>query len=202
MITCNNLTKSFGDLLLFERLNFSIDDGDFVCFSGKSGAGKTTLLNIIGLIEPFDAGKLIIDGIEYKSNKQKIDFYRTKVGFLFQNFALIDNKTVRQNLDLIHKNNRNDYTIDEVLELVGLSDKVDNKVYTLSGGEQQRIALARLFLKKCDIILADEPTGSLDADNANIIMQILIKLNNAGKTVIMVTHDDTVKRNANKVIEL
>jgi len=202
MIVGKNIVKHFDDLVLFDGIDFIIDDGDFVCFSGASGKGKTTLLNIIGLIEPYDEGDLIINGIHYSTNRQKLAYYRTQVGFLFQNFALIDNKTVEKNLELVSPKNRTNLTISEVLAKVGLSDKIDNKVYTLSGGEQQRVALARLFLKKCNIILADEPTGSLDAENAQAIMDILMELNREGKTVIMVSHDEKIKKMARKVIEL
>jgi putative ABC transport system ATP-binding protein len=202
MIVGKNIVKHFDELVLFDGIDFFIDDGDFVCFSGASGKGKTTLLNIIGLIEPYDDGDLIINGVRYSSNRQKLEYYRTQVGFLFQNFALIDNKTVEKNLELVSLKNRTDLTIPQVLDKVGLSDKIDNKVYTLSGGEQQRVALARLFLKKCNIILADEPTGSLDAENAQAIMDILMELNREGKTVIMVSHDEKIKKIARRVIEL
>ncbi len=202
MIEGINITKKFDDLVLFQNYNFSIEDQGFVCFSGASGTGKTTLLNMIGLIEPIDSGTLKINGIEYKTNKQKMEYFRTVVGFLFQNFALIENKTVEQNLELIREDSRTDYSIEEVLERVGLTSKLNSKVYTLSGGEQQRIALARLFLKKCDIILADEPTGSLDAKNAQIIMDILHAMNLEGKTIIIVTHDQKIKDRAKVVTEL
>lgn len=202
MIEGKNITKKFNDLILFDKFNFTIKDGDFVCFSGASGAGKTTLLNIIGLLEPIDSGELVINGVKYTNNKQKLEYYRSQVGFLFQNFALIENKTVEQNLQIISKKNRTNYTIKNALEKVGLQDKLYNKIYTLSGGEQQRIALARLFLKRCNIILADEPTGSLDAKNAQIVMHSLIDLNKQGKTIIIVTHDETIKAMARKVIEL
>ena len=157
---------------------------------------------MIGLIEPIDAGTLRINGIEYTTNKQKLEYFRSVVGFIFQNFALIESKTVEQNLELIRRGSRTNYTIEEVLERVGLESKLNSKVYTLSGGEQQRVALARLFLKKCDIILADEPTGSLDAKNAQIIMDILLSLNAEGKTVIIVTHEQKIKDKARRVIEL
>ena len=202
MIEGKNISKRFDDLILFEKFNFKINDGDFVCFSGASGTGKTTLLNIIGLLEPINDGELVINGKIYTTNREKLEYYRSEVGFLFQNFALIESKTVEQNLKIISKKNRTDYTIFEVLEKVGLQDKLHNKVYTLSGGEQQRIALARLFLKKCNIILADEPTGSLDSKNAKIVMKILFDLNREGKTVIIVTHDETIKKMARKVIKL
>lgn len=202
MIEGKNISKRFDDLILFDQFNFTIKDGDFVCFSGTSGAGKTTLLNIIGLLEPIDGGELLINGIQYITNKQKLEYYRSEIGFLFQNFALIENKTVEENLDLVSRKNRTNFSILEVLEKVGLQDKLNNKVYTLSGGEQQRISLARLFLKKCNIILADEPTGSLDAKNAQIVMQSLFELNQNGKTVIIVTHDEIIKKMARRVIEL
>lgn len=202
MIEGKNISKQFGSLILFDGFDFRIEDGEFVCFSGPSGAGKTTLLNIIGLIEPLDGGELLINGRQYRSNKDKLEFFRSKVGFLFQNFALIEGKTVEENLQLIRKGSRTGYSIEEVLEKVGLLDKLENKVYTLSGGEQQRIALARLFYKKCEIILADEPTGSLDKRNADMVMEILLALNRQGKTVVLVTHDERIKGLANRVIEL
>ena len=203
MIEGRNITQRFGELVLLQDFSFRIESGEFGAFSGPSGRGKTTLLNIIGLIEPVDEGTLLIHGKEYKSRRQKLEYYRNIVGFLFQNFALIENKTVWQNLNIIKENSRSEYTIEEVLEIVGLEDKIENKVYTLSGGEQQRIALARLFLKKCEIILADEPTGSLDARNAEIVMEILKELNEEqGKTVVMVTHDEKIREMAGRIIAL
>jgi len=196
------LCKRFGDRELFRDLSFKIDDGEFVCFAGESGKGKTTLLNIIGLIEPPTSGKLLFDGAELKTNRQRLEFLRGKVGFIFQNFALVEGKTVEQNLALVRKNNRENCSIPQALELVGLGDKAKEKVYTLSGGEQQRAALARLFIKKCDLILADEPTGSLDSRNAAAVMDILKSLNAHGKTVILVTHDDAVKRMCDRIIDL
>lgn len=202
MIEAINLCKSFDDKILFNDLSFQIKSGEFVCFSGESGKGKTTLLNMIGQIEPITSGTIIYDGKKIISNKDKLDFFRRKVGFVFQNFALVEGKTVEQNLLLVRRNDRENITIDEALVKVGLKDKKKRKVYTLSGGEQQRIALARLFIKKCNLILADEPTGSLDFRNASIIMDILKDLNKSGKTVILVTHDMSAKKQCDRVIEL
>lgn len=202
MIEGKNIIKRFGSQVLFDGFDFSIEDGEFVCFSGVSGAGKTTLLNIIGLLEPLDGGELLINGMEYKTNRQRLQYFRTEVGFLFQNFALIENKTVEQNLEIVSKQNRTGFSIMEALEKVGLQEKLRSRVYTLSGGEQQRIALARLFLKKCNIILADEPTGSLDKRNAEMVMDILRDLNQRGKTIILVTHDEKIRQMAGRVIEL
>lgn len=201
MIEIKNLCKSFGEQEIFNNFSLKIDDGEFVIISGASGSGKSTLLNMIGLLEEYDSGEIKVDGFllsQYSHRK----YWREKVGFLFQNFALIENKTVFQNLEIIEKKAHSACETDEALERVGMLSKKDSKVYTLSGGEQQRVALARLYLKKCDIILADEPTGSLDRKNADMVLKILLELNEAGKTVLLVTHDETIKELGKRVVEL
>lgn len=202
MIQIQGVSKTFAGKSLFENLSLQIETGDFVIFSGPSGCGKTTLLNMVGALEPLDAGQILVDGQDITKKRNQLDYFRTKIGFLFQNFALVDHKTVRQNLEIVQKRYRSGRTIEEVLSAVGLEEKVDKKVYMLSGGEQQRVALARLMLKKCDIILADEPTGSLDQANAERVMTILQELNASGKTVILVTHDEAIKKQGNRLVEL
>ncbi|RJO98145.1 ATP-binding cassette domain-containing protein [Exiguobacterium sp. RIT452] len=202
MIQIQGVSKTFEGKSLFENLSLQIEAGDFVIFSGPSGCGKTTLLNMVGALEPLDAGQILIDGQDITKKRNQLDYFRTKIGFLFQNFALVDHKTVRQNLEIVQKRYRAGQTIEEVLSAVGLEEKIDKKVYMLSGGEQQRVALARLMLKKCDIILADEPTGSLDQANAERVMTILQELNASGKTVILVTHDEAIKKQGNRLVEL
>ena len=202
MIEGINLMKKFGDKLLFDNLSFTIETGEFVCFSGESGKGKTTLLNMIGQIEPPTSGQIRYDGKAVRTSRDRLAFLATKVGFIFQNFALVEGKTVSQNLEFVKKKNRQNISVEESLERVGLSDKLHAKVYTLSGGEQQRVALARLYIKKADIILADEPTGSLDRHNADLVMSILKDLNSQGKTIVLVTHDDAIKKRCNRIIEL
>lgn len=202
MIEGVQLTKVFGSHILFQNLSFEIKDGEFVCFSGPSGKGKTTLLNIIGQLEPATAGDILYDGERIDTTKKRMEFFRTKVSFVFQNFALVDGKTVAQNLALVRKSDRQDIAIDQVLDRVGLSGKEHTKVYTLSGGEQQRVALARAFYKRADIILADEPTGSLDRYNAEQVVKILRDLNDIGKTIVLVTHDEKIKAICDRVIEL
>ncbi len=202
MVEIKNLDKAFGNKVLFHDLNIKIDTGEFVVFSGVSGCGKTTLLNMIGSLEPLDSGQILVDGIDVGRKKNRQKYLAEKAGFLFQNFALIEDKTVKQNLEIIRKANRSGIGLDEALEQVGLADAKDKKIYMLSGGEQQRIALARLMFKKCDLILCDEPTGSLDRKNGERIMSILWEQNRKGKTVILVTHDEKYKQGGGRVIEL
>lgn len=202
MIEIKDLCKKFDDKVLFDRYNLTIDDGDFVIFSGVSGCGKTTLLNMIGSIEQPDSGSIIVNGIDIFAKGKQRKYLETEVGFLFQNFALVEHMTVGQNLEMIPKKNRENITFEEALDAVSLKDVMDTKVYKLSGGEQQRVALARLLIKKCSLILADEPTGSLDKANADAVIQILHRLNKVGKTVIMVTHIEEHKQIGNRMVSL
>ncbi len=194
MIVLEHLKKQFSDKVLFEDFSLNIENNDFAILTGPSGCGKTTLLNMIGGIEPIDSGKIIVDDLDISIKSNLRLYYREYVGFLFQNFALIERKTVKENLELIKKNARSAITMEEALERVGLAGKENQKVYQLSGGEQQRIALARLMMKKCNVILADEPTGSLDRQNALQVMDILLSFQKMGKTIIMVTHDSSLIR--------
>ena len=200
MIELKNVCKKFGDHVIFENYNLKIDDGEFIILSGDSGCGKTTLLNIIGGLEKPDDGKVLVNGLDVYNKKNQLELYRHVYGFLFQNFGLIEYKTVRENLSIFKKSALSGVSIEEALSYVGLSGKSDSVVYELSGGEQQRIALARLLIKKCSIILADEPTGSLDKNNAETVLSLLDGLNRDGKTIVLVTHDEKIKQSGRKVI--
>ena len=202
MIKGINLCKKFGEHTLFDNLSFQINRGEFVCFTGPSGKGKTTLLNIIGQLEEPTSGEILYNEKIIDTNRKKLDFLRTKVSFIFQNFALVEGKTVEQNLAFVRKQNRCGKSMETVLENVGLINKMHEKVYILSGGEQQRVALARAFFKRSEIILADEPTGSLDRENAQKIIDLLRELNTEGRTVILVTHDESIKKMCDRIIEL
>lgn len=202
MIEIRNIKKKFDDKIVFQNFCMTIGDGAFVVFVGNSGCGKTTLLNMIGGLEKPDEGSILVDGQDIYQLKKKYNYFTYKVGFLFQNFALVENKTVRKNLEFVQKNARTDSSIEEVLENVGILDKIDTVVYKLSGGEQQRVAIARLMFKQCEIILADEPTGSLDIRNAQAVMKFLHQLNDHGKTIILVTHNEKIIESEKMVISL
>ncbi len=202
MIVLKNVCKQYEEHIIFQNLNMKINDEEFIALTGASGSGKTTLLNMIGAIEPVTSGEILVDGKNIQKRSNQREYYRDKVGFLFQNFALVENKTVAENMNIVKKLARSDISVGQALECVGLSDKLNQKVYKLSGGEQQRIALARLMIKKCDIVLADEPTGSLDKNNAKIVLDLLKKINSMGKTVIIVTHDPEIARQCNRTIEI
>lgn len=202
MICVYNLCKHYDDKILFNNFSFTINDGEFLVLTGKSGCGKTTLLNILAGLEPFEEGDVIVNGKSIKSKRNLKSFYLYDMGFLFQSFALIDNLTVKENLEIVQKKARSGLSIENVLEKVEMKRDIDTKVYKLSGGEQQRIALARLLYKQCNIIFADEPTGSLDKMNAENVMKILYQLNQEGKTVVVVTHDSTFFKYASRIIKL
>lgn len=202
MIELIGLCKSFEEKVILKDFSLRIEDGEFVVITGKSGCGKTTLLNMIGGLEPADAGEILVDGIDILKRRNKMAYFQKKVGFLFQNFALVDTKTVRENMEMIYRRSRSEVDFTAALEQVGLADRIDTKVYKLSGGEQQRVALARLMVKKCDIILADEPTGALDEGNARLVLHILQELNRMGRTVVMVTHARELVRGIGRNVEL
>ncbi len=202
MIEIKEITKAFDDKVLFENYSLTVNDGEFIVFTGKSGCGKSTILNIIGGLEKPDKGFVTVNNINIYKKKNQKKYFSDGVCFLFQNFALIEGKTVRENLKIIPKKCREDITIEEILTNVDLKDKIDTKVFKLSGGEQQRVALARVMLKRCSIILADEPTGSLDMENANIVLSMLLELSKKGKTVVLVTHNMNIIPKNGRVIKL
>lgn len=202
MIEIKDIVKGYEQKVIFDHWSEKIQDGEFVIINGESGKGKTTLLNIIGSLEEVESGEVLVDGKNIFRRKNQREYLKDRVGFLFQNFALMESKTVEQNMKLVKPEIRSDFTLEECLDFVGVLELKKQKVYMLSGGEQQRVALARLLFKKCDIILADEPTGSLDKKNAQKVMTLLKKLNEMGKTIIMVTHDETYKNYGTRRIEL
>lgn len=195
MIEIKNLYKKFGSKVLFDNLNINIESSKMTFMFGESGCGKTTLINMIGLIEKYDQGQIIYDGYIPKSNKDIRIMRRDKIGFIFQDFGLIENETVKDNFNLLYKrklDKKNDEKIKDCLNILGLKDYIDRPIHELSGGEQQRVAIAKIIYKDPDIILADEPTASLDDDNKHVVLNYLKQLSKKGKTVIIVTHDKSI----------
>ena len=190
-IALQQVCKSYGDHVLFDHFSCEIGAGEFVVITGESGCGKTTLLNLIGGLEPVNSGSIRVAGIDITTRRNLQSYYRNIVGFLFQNFALVEQKTVEENLNLVHRKGKSAVTIEQALSCVGMAGTQRQKVYSLSGGEQQRVALARLRLKRCQLVLADEPTGSLDRKNGKLVMDLLRQMKEEGRTVILVTHDES-----------
>ena len=202
MITINSLSKAYGDNKIFEDYNLSIKTGEMVAIVGVSGKGKSTLLNIIGSLESFDSGWVEVNNknIKKMKHREQLKFLRDDVSFLFQNYALMENYSVYDNITLGQKQDKG--KIEEVLDEVNLSGFEKRIINTLSGGEQQRVALARIMLKPSKLILADEPTGNLDETNSNKVWEILLQLNSLNKTVVVVTHDTHALHHFNRVINL
>ncbi|MEI3614889.1 ATP-binding cassette domain-containing protein [Pseudogracilibacillus sp. SO30301A] len=207
-IELKGLKKRFGQHIIFDQFNISIESGEMVCILGKSGSGKTTLLNILGLIEKKDAGQILYNGKLIHTRAQQRKLLSKKISFIFQNFGLIDNETVYDNLNLIkqlkYKNKKAKIELMVgALTKVGLDEGILNKkVFECSGGEQQRIAIVKILLKDCDVIFADEPTASLDNENKVNILKHLKELHKLGKTIVIVSHDHDVCHYCDRVISI
>lgn len=209
MIKLSNVYKSFYKRIVLSDLTLSVGKGEYVCITGESGAGKTTLLNLIGLLDKPDSGEVSINGKTHFTHREILKLRRIFFGYIFQDYLLMDDKTVRENINIskyIYKygNVKKDETdINEILERVRLdSAYLDKKVCQLSGGERQKVAIARMLLKPYELVLADEPTGNLDYKNKNEIIEILKEIQQNGKTIICVTHDKDVADSADRVIAL
>lgn len=214
MIEMKNIYKSFGkdhnERIIFENFSFTISKGDMVAIMGKSGSGKTTLLNIIGGLESIDKGAYLFNGKDVSkfSEKELLDFRRKNISYIFQNFALINEYSIMDNILLplrYRYNNVNKNTINNARELLKKLDiaYVENqKIENLSGGEKQRIAIARSLISNTNVILADEPTGALDEKSGHMIMELFKQMKNVGKTIIIVTHDIDVAKKCDYIINI
>lgn len=186
------------------NVSFEIDEGEFVVILGSSGAGKSTLLNILGGMDRSSTGNYYVNGedITKKDNKELMYFRRNEVGFVFQFYNLMPNLTAKENV-LLAKKNISEAEAVEVLNKVGLESRINNFPFALSGGEQQRVSIARALVKKPSLILCDEPTGALDSKTGLQIIELLHDMSfKDKKTVIIVTHNQSLSRIANKVIRL
>ena len=205
MITLKNISKEYNDTKILEDFNFVINKGEMIFITGESGIGKTTLLNIMSLLERPDSGDVIVENVVNPNKKSVLNLRRNMFGYLFQNYALIENETVEDNLLLALKYRRNidkKAEIEKVLYDVNLKNFNKKKIFMLSGGEQQRVALARIMLKQCEYIFADEPTGNLDNKNRDIVFDILKSINLLDKTIVIVTHDKELIKQSDKIINL
>ncbi|MDB0441495.1 ABC transporter ATP-binding protein [Clostridioides difficile] len=214
LIKLENIQKYYkvgkDELHVLKSLNLEIESGEFVMIMGKSGSGKTTLLNILGFLDVFDEGRYIFDGTDVTnlSENERSVFRNVNIGFVFQQFNLIETLNIYQNVELpliynkILKKSEREDIVKSKLKSVGLLDKIKQKPLQLSGGQQQRVAIARCLANDPQIIFADEPTGALDSETSREIMELLTELNEQGKTIIMVTHDQDLTKYATKVIRL
>lgn len=204
-----NLNKSFGKHNVFTEFSLEVRMGEFLCITGPSGCGKSTLLNMLGMFDTPDSGTISFMGepLPHMNSRAGRNLLKDKILYLFQNYALVDDRTVAYNLSIpmlqeSYSPAQKKCLMKKALENVGLSVPLSTKIYQLSGGEQQRLSLARGFLRKFEVVLADEPTGSLDAQNRDVVISHLRTFVDAGKSVIIVTHDPAVAAQADRIIEL
>lgn len=194
-----NVTKKYGSKEIFTDLNLTFEAGKSYALIGGSGSGKSTLLNIIGRLEKIDSGKVLVDKQDIWKTKERT-YFKNTIGYVFQNYSLIENKTVYDNLKLLNKDKK---IISEILEKVGLSrDYLKHKIYELSGGQAQRVAIARMLMKPRKIILADEPTGALDSEIGNEIINLLLSEAAKNNYVVIATHDPAVYSKVDVIIDI
>lgn len=194
-----NVTKKYGSKEIFTDLNLTFEAGKSYALIGGSGSGKSTLLNIIGRLEKIDSGKVLVDKQDIWKTKERT-YFKNTIGYVFQNYSLIENKTVYDNLKLLNKDKK---IISEILEKVGLStDYLKHKIYELSGGQAQRVAIARMLMKPRKIILADEPTGALDSEIGNEIINLLLSEAAKNNYVIIATHDPAVYSKVDVIVDI
>ena len=208
MIELQHIWKQFGSRIIFSDLNLNFQSGMVYALIGDSGCGKTTLLNMLAKLETFDKGEIVYKEKSLTSLKNE-EFYRNELGYLFQNFGLLESQTIRENLELgligkkQSKKQEKERLLLQALQAVRLDYlSLNQKIYELSGGEAQRVALAKIILKDPPLILADEPTASLDPKNSKEIMEIILELRNANRTIIIATHNPSIWKMADQVIHL
>ena len=196
IITFNKVSLKISEINILENLSFSINSGEFAYLIGKTGSGKSSIIRSMYYDVQIQSGECTVDGIKINNiKKREIPFLRRKIGIIFQDFKLLSDRSIFKNLEFVLK--ATDWTnktkiinrIDEVLEQVKMTDFKNRFPHQLSGGEQQRISIARAILNNPKLILADEPTGNLDPGTSNEIMELLLDINNSGSTILMATHD-------------
>ncbi len=213
MINIKDLHKSYkmgsNSLHVLKGINFSVKEGELVAIMGSSGSGKSTLLNIIGMLDNYDKGSYELDNILIKDlNETKAANYRNKfLGFVFQSFNLINYKSAVDNVILplyyqgIKRKERETTALD-YLDNVGLKNWASHLPSELSGGQKQRVAIARAMVSKPKVLLADEPTGALDSNTSSEVMSLIQKINNSGKTILVVTHEEDIAKMCKRIVKL
>jgi len=213
MIKLVDIVKKYSngenDLIALNGICLEIEDGEFIAVMGPSGSGKTTLLNILGCMDKVTSGEYYLDNLPVHrlNNAQADDFRKNHIGFVFQNYALLKDYTVRENVEIplrasgLGKKKRMEKS-SEMLKKVGILEYAESKPSKISGGQQQRAAIARALVSGASVILADEPTGALDSATGQEIMDLLLGINKEGKTIIIVTHDEKIAEQAQRVIRL
>jgi putative ABC transport system ATP-binding protein len=205
-VVIEDLIKQYGTLRALGGVSFGVNPGEWVALMGPSGSGKTTLINILGGLDTLTSGHVVVDGVDLsKLRENELVRYRAeKVGFVFQQFHLVPYLTALENVMLAQyfHSVTDEKQAEEALKRVGLGDRLTHLPAQLSGGEQQRVAIARALINQPKIILADEPTGNLDEANETVVLEIFRELHNAGHTILMVTHDPDIARQADRRIEL
>lgn len=213
MLVVKNINKSYvvgnEELHALKDVHFEIGDGEFVAIIGPSGSGKSTLMNILGCLDVPDSGEYYIDNINVVelSDNSLAEIRKKKIGFVFQNFNLLPKLTALENVELpliyrgLNKKDRYEKSM-RAMEMVGLKDKIKNKPNEMSGGEQQRTAIARTIVGEPEIILADEPTGNLDSKAGKEIMDVLADINKHGKTVVLITHNLSAVQYAGRILKI
>ena len=193
------------DLRALDHVDLSLEEGKFVVILGPSGAGKSTLLNLLGGLDSPTEGKILVEGkdISTLDNNALADYRATAVGFVFQFYNLIPTLTVRENVALVKEVAPGHMDVEEILGEVGLSEHLDNFPSELSGGEQQRVSIARALCKNPQILLCDEPTGALDSETGVMVLKLLLKMARSyGKTIVIVTHNQSIAKMADVIVRV
>lgn len=207
LIKLNNITKKYDDNEVLKGISLEIQKGEYCAICGSSGAGKSTLMNIIGLIENYTSGSYFFDGNFIDNKKDYASIRADNIGFIFQAYNLIPTLNSRENILLLWKyssKNRKQINnnFDKIISTMRIESLMDKRVNVLSGGEKQRIAIARALLLNPQMIIADEPTGNLDQKNKDIVLDTLEREKKAGKTILVVTHDLEVAKTADRIIQI
>ncbi|MBQ8974157.1 MAG: ABC transporter ATP-binding protein [Oscillospiraceae bacterium] len=206
LLELKNISKIYGDLHALDNVSLSVENGEWVAIMGPSGSGKSTMMNIIGCMDKPTSGEVLLDGVDIskESAKNLTAIRRDKIGLIFQQFHLVNYLTAVENVMVAqyYHSIPDEKEALEALERVGLADRAKHLPSQLSGGEQQRVCIARALINHPEIILADEPTGNLDEANENIVLDLFRQLHNEGTTLIVVTHDPEVGEVAQRTITL